>query len=101
MYKVANILSTTSVEDLKKIGRSYFDLTDPEVSELFDFALDVFFGARISNDHLFGIVQRTFKSAMVHLTKEDDDQQGENNDPLENLIQRVLVLSSSIPTKSG
>jgi hypothetical protein len=40
MYKVANILSTTSVEDLKKTGRSYFDLTDPDVSELFDLALD-------------------------------------------------------------
>lgn len=108
MYKVADSFRKSSVEDLRAIGRGYFDLTDSDASKIFDLILDVFFEPRMNNEpdklhRLLGIVQRAvnmMKLAMVHLTKEDNDQQGESIDAFKHLYQRLFDALSSCIARS-
>ena len=95
MYKVANSFKISAVEDLREMGEKYLVLAHPNGSELFDLLLDTWFGAQTSNgldmvQRLLGILQSKVQSAMVHLTKEDKDQEGDIICAFNKLIQRVL-----------
>ena len=99
MYKVANSFRNSSVKDLREMGETYFDLTDPDVRGYFDLVWEAW-EAGISNEsdaeyRLLSKYQLLVQSAMVHWTKEDEDQQGENNNLCENLYQRLLGAVSS------
>lgn len=90
MYKVANSLRNSSAKDLREMGEKDVPLTHPDFS-LFDLFWKALEG-RISNESDAEYLKLLFfvKSAMVHRTKEDKDQQGENNDVCENLNQRLV-----------
>ena len=88
------------------MGEKYFDLTHPGASDIFDVLLDAWFGDGIRNQsdilvhRLLDITERTAKSAMVHSTEEDKNQQGDNTDAFENLCQKLLGISSSAVARS-
>jgi len=95
MYKVANSFEKSSVEYLREMGEKYLDLSHPDDSDIFDFLLDALVGDQNSNqsdtaDRLLGKELCKINLAIVQLTKEDKDQQGDNTNPFVKLYQRLL-----------
>lgn len=83
------------MEDLREMGKKYFDLTNPNVSDIFDLVLDTWFGNQIKLDE---VVHRL--KAIVHQTKEDKDRQEDNTYALEKSFQRMFDFCSSAAVRS-
>lgn len=83
------------MEDLREMGKKYFDLTNPNVSDIFDLVLDTWFGNQIKLDE---VVHRL--RTIMHQTKEDKDRQEDNTYALEKSFQRTLDFCSSAAVRS-
>ena len=91
IHRVATSLENSSAKDLREMGEKYLDLTHPDVSDIFDLFLDLWFVDRIGNQsdvahRLLNKFQSMAKSVMVRRPKEDEDQQGDNANAKECLI---------------
>lgn len=74
------------MEDLREMGKKYFDLPNPNVSDIFDLVLDTWFGNKIKLDE---VVHRL--KTIMHQTKEDKDRQEDNTYALESHSKECLI----------